>query len=128
MPGIGGFTFVARARIIDPIRPAQGDCAMNQTSGTCWHCGQPLAASDYGREARCPGCGKATHACRNCRFYRPGISNDCQEPVADHVADKTRANFCDYFTPNPGASADSGTRESADDLLAAAEALFKSGD
>ena len=101
---------------------------MNQASGKCWHCGQPLAAADYAREARCPGCARPTHACRNCRFYRPGISNDCQEPVADHVADKARANVCDYFTPNPDAADENTAGQTPEDLLAAAEALFRSKD
>lgn len=101
---------------------------MNRTSGNCWHCGQALAASDYAREGQCPECRRHTHVCRNCRFYRPGISNDCQEPVAEHVADKTRANFCDYFTPNPDAGASPGASPPSDALLAAAEALFKSDD
>lgn len=104
-----------------------GHQAMNDASGTCWHCGQALSAADYGREDQCPQCRRDTHVCRNCRFYRPGISNDCQEPIADHVADKTRANFCDYFAPNPQAGGDAAAA-SPDDLLAAAEALFKSAD
>jgi hypothetical protein len=67
--------------------------------GICWHCGQRLTGPDYAREAACPACGRPTHVCRNCRFYAPGRSNDCLEPVAEHVADKQRANFCDYFEP-----------------------------
>ncbi|MGB5425228.1 MAG: hypothetical protein WBN95_00425, partial [Gammaproteobacteria bacterium] len=27
----------------------------------------------------------------------------CREPVADHVSDKSRANFCGYFNANPHA-------------------------
>jgi hypothetical protein len=97
---------------------------MGDTSGYCWHCHSPLGPLDFSREGTCPHCGRQTHVCRNCRFYRPGLSNDCQEPVAEHVADKTRANFCDYFTPNP-APLEAGSDSSADDLRAAAEALFK---
>ena len=91
--------------------------------GTCWSCGHRLLAADYGREGRCPACGKATHACRNCRFYAPGRANDCLEPIAERVIDKERPNFCDLFEPasNMGATA----KPPADDLRAAAEALFK---
>lgn len=93
-------------------------------SGDCWACGQPLSGADYQRESRCPACQKATHTCRNCRFYRPGVSNDCAEPIAEYVADKTRANFCDYFEPVTHAEA-GGQAPSPDDLFAAAEDLFK---
>jgi predicted RNA-binding Zn-ribbon protein involved in translation (DUF1610 family) len=91
--------------------------------GTCWSCGQRLVASDYGREDRCPACGKATHACRNCRFYAPGRANDCFEPIAERVVDKERPNFCDLFEPS--SKAGGAAAQPADDLRAAAEALFK---
>ena len=95
-----------------------------ETTGTCWSCGAALAAPDYGRESRCPACAKATHVCRNCRFYAPGRPNDCAEPVAERVLDKERPNFCGYFEPakrdKPAAA-----QPSADDLRHAAEDLFK---
>ena len=90
--------------------------------GTCWSCSQHLAAADYAREGRCPTCGKATHACRNCRFYAPGRANDCVEPIAEHVVDKERPNFCDLFEP---VSRTGAAKPSAGDLRSAAEALFK---
>lgn len=90
--------------------------------GTCWSCGQRLLAADYAREERCPACGKATHACRNCRFYAPGRANDCLEPIAERVVDKERPNFCDLFQP---ASRTSMAKPSAEDLRSAAEALFE---
>jgi len=96
-----------------------------EKNGNCWSCGQLLEATDYQREARCPACQKATHVCRNCRFYRPGVNNDCAEPIAEYVTDKTRANFCDYFEPVTQA-ADSNQEPSSENLLAAAEHLFKS--
>lgn len=97
---------------------------MTQISGHCWHCRQPLTAADFTREGECPQCRRHTHVCRNCRFYRPGMSNDCQEPVADHVADKTRANFCDYFSPDPTPVDSAPEARDEQDLLAAAQALF----
>lgn len=89
--------------------------------GICWSCGTRLAASDYQREAECPTCRKQTHVCRNCRFYQPGRPNDCQEPVAEPVRDKDRANFCDYFEPasdsyQPNADA-RRLRDAAEDLF-----------
>ena len=99
---------------------------MTTTIGYCWQCQQPLEAADFGREGECPQCRRQTHACRNCRFHRPGIHNDCQEPIAEAVVDKTRANFCDYFTPNPKPHAPAPHAE--EDLLAAAQALFRSSE
>lgn len=93
-------------------------------TGRCWHCGHSLVALDYGRELVCPNCSRATHCCKNCRFYRPGLHNDCQEPVADYVADKERPNFCDYFEPHDQAFA-GDTPPSSDELRQRAEDLFK---
>ena len=89
--------------------------------GTCWHCQQKLEASDYQRENRCPACSKATHCCRNCEYYQPGIANSCKEPIADLVTDKDRANFCDYFSP---ASRPAAVAADVDKLLQDAENLF----
>lgn len=99
---------------------------MTDISGHCWHCAAPLGPLDFAREGECPRCRRQTHVCRNCRFYQPGLHNDCREPVAEPVQDKTRANFCDYFEPNPAAT--TATAADADDLRAAAEALFRSPD
>lgn len=89
--------------------------------GNCWHCGQALQGPDYAREGVCPGCQKPTHVCRNCDFYASSAPGACREPVADHVADKTRANFCGYFQAasqagQGGADADA-LRQAADDLF-----------
>jgi len=92
-------------------------------SGNCWSCGAALTAPHYAREVHCPGCAKATHVCRNCRFYTPGRHNDCAEPLAERVVEKDRSNFCDYFDPK--AQSAQGTSGSQEDLRRAAEALFK---
>jgi hypothetical protein len=101
---------------------------MATITGYCWHCTAPLQHTDFTREAVCGQCGRHTHVCRNCRFYRPGIHNDCQEPIADAVTDKTRANFCDYFSPNPKPPQDKTDAPSEDTLRAAADALFRTDD
>jgi hypothetical protein len=92
--------------------------------GKCWSCSTGLMASDYGRENTCLSCGKATRVCRNCRWFAPGRPNDCEEPIAEEVMDKERANFCDFFEPSSETSAD-GRASSQEDLLKAAEDLFK---
>lgn len=96
----------------------------NQTSGSCWNCGQSLSENDYFRESTCPNCRKYTHVCKNCRFYAPGRPNSCLEPVADEVMDKERSNFCGYFEATSPKAAGS-TQASAEALLKAALDLFK---
>lgn len=88
--------------------------------GHCWHCGSALHDHDYNREMHCVACGKANHSCKNCRFFKPGIADDCIEPVADRVIEKTRANFCDYFEPGDK----TGSPPGDDDPLQAANRLF----
>jgi hypothetical protein len=98
---------------------------MNDTiKGRCWHCGGELLSSDYARENNCLACGKPTRVCRNCRWYAPSRTNQCEEPMVERVMDKERANFCGYFEP----TADVGTSDTGipdDDLRKAAEDLFK---
>ena len=59
--------------------------------------------------------------CKNCRFYDPTAYNECREPSAEVVREKERANFCDYFEAGSG----KGGNQSKEELLSAAEALFK---
>ncbi|WP_428606548.1 hypothetical protein [Sedimenticola sp.] len=93
------------------------------TAGKCWQCGTELSLSEYGRETVCLKCGKPTRVCRNCRWYDPSRTNQCQEPLAEKVQDKTRANYCDFF--EPAADLQTGTGSGDGDLRQAAEELFK---
>lgn len=93
--------------------------------GKCWHCGADLHSVDYGRETDCRGCGKPTRVCRNCRWYAPDRTNQCEEPMADRVMDKTHANFCGYFEPTTSPRSD-GEKSAEDALRQAAEDLFRS--
>ena len=70
----------------------------------CWNCGAEVdgVPLPVGRGEECPKCVAALRACRMCRFYDPNVSNDCREPMADVVADKERANTCDYYSPAGG--------------------------
>lgn len=95
-----------------------------ETIGHCWHCGRPLSKADYGRETLCLGCEKPTRVCRNCNDYAPGRPNDCLEPMAERVMDKTAANHCEFFKPHPNPQRHQGA--GADQLMAAAASLFKS--
>ena len=91
--------------------------------GLCWHCRKPLGKADYGRETLCLGCTKSTRVCRNCIHYAPGRPNDCLEPMAERVLDKTNSNHCEFFEPNPNPEEGSGNDPGK--LLAAADSLFK---
>lgn len=90
----------------------------------CFSCGESLEFVDrVGFREECSKCGEDCHCCKNCEFYDPGSYNECREPSADVVREKDRANYCEYFQANGSARAGEGS--SKDDLMSAAEALFK---
>lgn len=89
--------------------------------GNCWHCGEQLGAPDYARESRCPQCQKATHVCRNCRWFKSSAPGQCSEPTADPVSDKERPNFCGYFD---AANNHRSNTQDAAAIAQAAEDLF----
>jgi hypothetical protein len=85
----------------------------------CWRCGAELPyRRGVPRSAECESCGADLHVCRACRYYDPGVSQACREPVAEPVADKERANFCGYFELAGGAHA---SRDDAEARRAEAE-------
>jgi len=64
----------------------------------CHFCGRALPEGErVYRSSACAGCGKDLKICRNCRFYSAGAHWDCLESIHDPVADKERANFCEFF-------------------------------
>lgn len=67
---------------------------------SCWQCGVELTDVIFpmSRREECPQCGADQHVCRMCKEYdgRGG----CNEPRAEHVSDREKANFCDYFSPS----------------------------
>lgn len=80
---------------------------MSAQTLNCWRCGtaitdEPLPLS---RTAECRACHAELHVCRMCEFYDTSKAKSCREPVAEPVADKTRANFCGWFRPRAGLSA-----------------------
>jgi hypothetical protein len=90
----------------------------------CAACGSPIALASGERIAfrdECPRCRADLHACRHCAHHEPGAYNECREPGAERVADRERANRCDWFAPRddaaPGAGADRDTRRAALDAL-----------
>lgn len=90
----------------------------------CAHCGTTLevVANLVGRRDACPSCGEDLRSCRNCRHFDPGVAKECKEPFAEVPSDKDAGNFCDLFQLGDGGV---GARERKEELLAAAEALFR---
>lgn len=93
----------------------------------CWRCGTVIDAElvPLRREEVCVACNADLHVCKLCRFYNPSVSDACDEPIAQDVSNKERANFCDYFKPSPRAWKGQGDATSA--ARAALDALFGAG-
>lgn len=88
----------------------------------CFSCGKEMSfVVAISRRDECPSCKADVRVCKNCIFYDPKIYNECRETSAEVIREKERSNLCEYFQP--------GTKvvghKSREDLLAAAEALFK---
>src|SRR5664280_2482556 len=67
----------------------------------CQKCKKEIAPDNFiGRQAQCPSCGADLHCCLNCTFYDRGSYNNCLEPQAERVLDKSRSNFCDFSVLN----------------------------
>ena len=79
----------------------------------CWKCGTSLAdlSLPFQRRDECKKCRAELHTCRMCVDYDPRVGNQCREPTADPVSDKTRANFCGHFKPKEGAFTAANTAE-----------------
>jgi hypothetical protein len=90
----------------------------------CHRCGAPLPAGRPSRRDACPSCGSDVRVCRNCAFHLAGAPNECREPSAERVADKERANFCEYFALG-AAAAGLGPRERSSGARDALDALFR---
>lgn len=93
----------------------------------CWKCGASLEelSLPLRRQEECKACGAELHVCRLCEFHDTAVAKSCREPVAEEVKDKTRSNFCDYFSPRPHAY--SATGDAASNARSELESLFGGG-
>jgi hypothetical protein len=88
----------------------------------CWQCGtkleDPLRGKLSFRET-CDKCNVALHCCRNCKYYKPGLANDCAVPNTEFVSDRQINNFCEEFTLSGIAPSSPNTpsRKKFDDLF-----------
>lgn len=93
---------------------------------SCFKCGAvlPLDAR-IGRKDTCAECDADLHCCLNCGLYNRSAHNECDEPQAEWVRDKDRANFCDYFEPRRGARKGAARSGTAEEARARFEGLFR---
>jgi hypothetical protein len=90
----------------------------------CAACGAAveLASGErIGFRDECPRCRADLHSCRNCAHHDPRAYNECREPGTERVADRDRANRCDWFAPSERAPAGADAQRSARSAL---DALF----
>ncbi|MBS0627463.1 MAG: hypothetical protein JSS09_04555 [Verrucomicrobia bacterium] len=65
----------------------------------CWNCGINLDVDKISFRASCEACLADLHCCQNCKYYQLGLPNDCKIPGTEYVADRSRNNFCEEFSP-----------------------------
>jgi len=93
------------------------------TEPDCWNCGKPITdlPLPVSRHEYCPHCAEPVHCCRMCEHFAPALADQCREERSDPPADKTVANFCDFFTL---ASRASDAAPAAERARAELDALF----
>jgi hypothetical protein len=73
------------------------------------HCGAcqtgvSIAAGErVGFRDACDHCGADLHVCLNCSHHDRSAYNECREASAERVADRDRANRCEWFRPKDAA-------------------------
>ncbi len=99
----------------------------------CQTCGAPVPFDEpVPRDSECVKCGTDLRCCRNCRHWDVRHGNQCTEPDADLVRDKTRRNFCEFFyfsrsafVDGDGPSGAGASRDRAAEARARLNELFK---
>ena len=97
----------------------------NEQSMKCYKCNHTLDLTEGEkilRHEECGHCQASLYCCKMCVHYDTHSYNECREPLAERIVDKEKANFCSYFKISDQGA---GQGKSKDDLLAAADALFK---
>ena len=96
----------------------------------CHHCGRDVQLlSGIQRTDGCSSCHSDLKVCLNCRFFDPGMNNQCREPQAEWVPDKSKANFCEFFefreTSAIGRAGFGGSQSDQARARSAFDSLFK---
>ena len=91
----------------------------------CYNCGSKLdlPSGPVGRGDYCEKCNSDIRVCRNCLHYDTSSYNERREPMAERVVDKTKGNFCDYFSIQSGPQ--EKTADPKEDALKKLDDLFK---
>jgi hypothetical protein len=80
------------------------------------------------RHNQCSICFNELHCCRLCRHYDSTKATTCHEDRADPPLQKENANFCEFFSPQPGAfegktmQKSASARDGLEDLFSATSA------
>ncbi|HEV8307644.1 MAG TPA: hypothetical protein VGW35_08235 [Methylomirabilota bacterium] len=75
---------------------------------------------------RCPGCGAALHACKQCAHFDPGRRFECTETIPERISDKVARNECPSFSLRVVVERDvSSGSVRPDDARRAFDSLFK---
>ena len=93
----------------------------------CWKCKKEIALDNVFRSSECSFCHADLHSCRGCRFYMPGNHFDCKETISEPIADKEKANFCDFFSPAGDVLLNTSANDKAKAARDAFNALFGGG-
>lgn len=84
---------------------------------------QIAAGERVGFRDTCESCTRDLHCCVNCAHHDPAAYNECREPRSERVADRERANRCDWFSPTAVEGGKVDSPQVTD--LTALDALFK---
>ncbi len=79
----------------------------------CWKCKREINIDKPARSDECPLCSADLHVCAACDFFEKGMHNDCRESSAEYIADKEKANFCDYFRVSKKSAGNASSSASA---------------
>lgn len=83
----------------------------------------PASGERIGFSEACPACATDLHSCLHCAHHDPSAYNECRESSAERVAERGRANRCEYF--RPGESGDGPDPRTPEQTLAVLRSLFK---
>ncbi|PYM93021.1 MAG: hypothetical protein DME04_13300 [Candidatus Rokuibacteriota bacterium] len=77
--------------------PRSGGMLAKRTVSRCGACGAVLPIATAALE-QCPNCRAAIRACRQCTHFDTSRRFECEEPIAERVADKNGRNDCASFS------------------------------
>jgi hypothetical protein len=73
-----------------------GGMLARRTVSRCGACGAVLPVATATLE-QCPSCRAAIRACRQCTHFDTSRRFECEEPIAERIADKNARNDCAAF-------------------------------